>query len=271
MSLLIPHNQPLSECRLVARYDRFVADVEFDDGTVVRSHCVNPGRMEGLVRPGARAWVSPAPKGSTRKLRWTLELLELDGSYVGANTQVPNRIAETLIRERQVPGLKRWRSLEREVRYGDNSRIDLLLRGATDHLVEVKNCHLVYPDRRAYFPDSVSARATRHLQELVREVGEGKRASVLFVLQRTDGIAIRPSRAHDPAFADAALEAAEAGVRFRAVRVDPTPQGFRFDGTLPVDLSDYDLAKPNAYRSQLDAWSGWKRRGPVPSKAGSAR
>ena len=263
MSLLIPHTQALRECHLVARYDRFIADVEFDDGRIVKSHCVNPGRMEGLVRPGARAWVSPAPEGSKRKLRWTLELLELDGQYVGANTQVPNHIAEALIRERLVPGMKRWRSLEREVRYGENSRIDLLLRGATDHLVEVKNCHLVYPDQRAYFPDSVSARAAKHLHELSREVVAGKRASVLFVLQRTDGIALRPSRVHDPDFADAARQAAAAGVRFRAVRVDPTPEGYRFDGTLPVDLADYDLAKAAAFRSELDAWSGWKRRGPV--------
>jgi len=260
---VIPHERPLRECRLVARFDRFVADVEFDDGSIVKSHCVNPGRMEGLVRPGVRAWVSPAPEGSKRKLRWTLELLEVDGRCVGANTQAPNRIAEALIRERLVPGLKRWRSLEREVRYGENSRIDLLLRGATDHLVEVKNCHLVYPDRRAYFPDSVSARATRHLQELAREVAAGRRASVLFILQRTDATALRPSRVHDPDFADAARDAARAGVRFRAVRIDPSPEGFRFDATLPVDLSDYNLEGPARYRSELDAWSGWKRRGPV--------
>jgi sugar fermentation stimulation protein A len=263
MSLLIPHSQPLQECRLVARYDRFIADVEFDDGRIEKSHCVNPGRMEGLVRPGARAWVSAAPEGSKRKLQWTLELLELDGRYIGANTQVPNRIAEILVRERLIPGLKRWRSLEREVRYGENSRIDLLLRGKTDHLVEVKNCHLVYPDQRAYFPDSVSARATKHLQELAQETAAGKRATVLFVLQRTDGVALRPSRVHDPDFAAAARAAAEAGVRFRAVRVDPTPEGFRFDGTLPVDLADYDLTTPAAYRSKLAAWSGWKRRGPA--------
>jgi sugar fermentation stimulation protein A len=264
MSLLIPHPRPLSECRLVARYDRFIADVEFDDGRIVKSHCVNPGRMEGLVRPGARAWVSPAPESSKRKLKWTLELLEIDGRYVGANTQIPNHLAEALIRARLVPGMKRWRSLEREVRYGENSRIDLLLRGATDHLVEVKNCHLVYPDKRAYFPDSVSARAARHLHELAREVEAGRRASVLFVLQRTDGVALRPSRLHDPDFADAARQAADAGVRFRAVRIDPRPDGFEFAGTLPVDLGDYDLDAPARYRSTLDDWSGWKRRGPVP-------
>ncbi|MCH2100205.1 MAG: DNA/RNA nuclease SfsA, partial [Pseudomonadales bacterium] len=138
--MLIPHLQSLRRATFVQRYDRFVADVELD-GTVVKTHCVNPGRMEGLVRPGAPVWISPAPEGSKRKLRWTLELMELEGRYVGANTVVPNRIAEALVRARLIPGLKRWQSLETEVRYGERSRIDLLLRSGTqDHLVEVKNC-----------------------------------------------------------------------------------------------------------------------------------
>ncbi|MEE4361207.1 MAG: DNA/RNA nuclease SfsA [Pseudomonadales bacterium] len=262
--MLIPHLQPLHPCRLVARYDRFIADVAFDDGTVVSTHCVNPGRMEGLVVPGARAWVSAVPPESTRKLRWTLELLELEGRYIGANTVVPNRIAEILVRAKVIPGLKRWRSVEREVRYGERSRIDLMLRGTgPDHLVEVKNCHLVYPDRCAYFPDSVSVRAAGHLRELAAQVREGCKATVLFVLQRTDGPRLRPSRLHDPDFADAALEAEAAGVCFRAAQVDPTPEGYRFLGMIPVDLRPYDAAALAPWREALAPRSGWKRRGPV--------
>lgn len=263
MSLLIPHPSPLQEVRLVQRYDRFIADVEFEDGSIDRAHCVNPGRMEGLVRPGIRGWVSPAPEGRKRKLRWTLELLELDHGIVGANTVVPNRIAETLVRERLIPGLKRWRSLEREVRYGENSRIDLMLRGAVDHLVEVKNCHLVYPDQRAYFPDSVSERATKHLRELTAHVAMGYRATVLFILQRTDGRSLRPSQLHDPTFSDAAREAGEAGVRFRAARVDASPDGYRFQRMIPVDLSPYDPAPLAKWRDALTPHSGWRRRGKV--------
>ena len=261
--MLIPHAAPLRRGTFVQRYDRFVADVELD-GEIVKTHCVNPGRMEGLVRPGAPAWVSPAPAGSKRKLRWTLELLELDGRYVGANTLVPNRIAEAFVRARLIPGLRRWTSLRTEVRYGARSRIDLLLEGGgPDHLVEVKNCHLVYPDDRAYFPDSVSERAAGHLRELAAHAERGWRATVLFVLQRTDGRALRPSRLHDPAFADAAQAAAAAGVRFRAVQVDPTPAGHRFVRTLPVDLKPYDPARLTPFREALAASSGWKRRGPV--------
>jgi sugar fermentation stimulation protein A len=260
MSCLIEHAAPLSEGRLVDRYNRFIADVELGDGRVVSAHCVNPGRMEGLVRPGARAWISPAPEGSKRKLRWTLEILEIDGRYVGANTVVPNRIAETLVRERLIPGLKRWRALQREVPYGERSRIDLMLRGATDHLVEVKNCHLVYPDGRAYFPDSVSVRAAGHLRELAAQVRAGLKATVLFVVQRTDARSLRPSRLHDPDFADAAEEARQAGVRFRAARVDPTAEGYRFERMIPVDLGAYDHETLEPYRAALATHSGWRRR-----------
>jgi sugar fermentation stimulation protein A len=259
--VLIPHATPLQPARFRQRYDRFIADVELEDGRLVSAHCVNPGRMEGLVRPGAPVWVSPAPEGSKRKLKWTLELMELDGRMVGANTVVPNRIAEELVRNRLIPGLRRWRELAREVPYGEGSRIDILLRGARDHLVEVKNCHLVYPDRRAYFPDSVSARAAKHLHELTREVREGRRATVLFVLQRTDGRSLRPSQLHDPAFAAAARKAAEAGVQFRAARIDPQPEGFRFQRMIPVDLAPYDETSLQGFQEQLAPWSGWRRRG----------
>jgi sugar fermentation stimulation protein A len=175
---------------------------------------------------------------------------------------VPNRLAEALVRARLIPGLKRFRELRREVRYGERSRIDLMLTsGTTEHLVEVKNCHLVYPDRCAYFPDSVSERAAGHLRELAREVQRGRKATVLFVLQRPDGLRLRPSRLHDPAFAEAAAEAAAAGVSFRAARVHTQPHGFEFTGLIPVDLGDYDAAALEGFRAELEPASGWKRRG----------
>jgi sugar fermentation stimulation protein A len=260
-TLLIPHHRPLLEGRLLARYDRFIVAVDLGSETI-EAHCVNPGRMEGLVKAGARAWVSPAPPDSRRKLRYTLELLEIDGQIIGANTVTPNALAETLVRERLIPGLKRFRSLRREVRYGEKSRIDLMLEiGQRQHLVEVKNCHLVYPDGGAYFPDSVSDRAAGHLRELARECAAGNRATVLFMLQRTDARFLRPSRLHDPAFAAATEEAATAGVRFRAACVEPTLEGFVFRGMVPVDLKPYDPSKLAPFREVLLPDSGWRRRG----------
>jgi len=103
----VPHPAPLIEGRLVARYDRFIAEVRLADGRRARCHCVNPGRMEGLIRPGARVWISRAPPSRRRKLRYTWELVELlDGRVVGANTLAPNRLAGALLAARALPGFR---------------------------------------------------------------------------------------------------------------------------------------------------------------------
>jgi len=125
----------------------------------------------------------------------------------------------------------------------------------------VKNCHLVYPDGGAYFPDSVSVRAAGHLRELATVVAAGDRASVLFTVQREDARFLRPSRLHDPAFAAAATEAAAAGVRFRALTIAPRPDGFHFLGALPVRLGPYATEPLEAFREALLPFSGWRRRG----------
>jgi sugar fermentation stimulation protein A len=261
--VLIPHPRELRAARFLARYDRFIARVELD-GREVDAHCVNPGRMEGLVIPGARAWVSTVPADSKRKLRYTLEMMEIDGVLVGVNTQLPNALAETLIRAGRIPGLKRFRGLQREVRYGEKSRIDLLLEDARGlHYVEVKNCHLVYPDGGAYFPDSVSARAAGHLEELIHCVEGGHRATVLHTVQRGDGRFVRPSDLHDPVYAATARRAGKAGVRFRAVCLAPGLDGFTFLGTLAVRLGRYRLETLVPYRDALAPHSGWQRRGKI--------
>jgi sugar fermentation stimulation protein A len=267
---LLQPRAPLLEARFTARFDRFIAELTLADGQTIRAHCVNPGRMEGLVVPGARAWVSKVPEDSKRKLRYTLELLEVEGRVIGANTVVPNWLAEQLLLAGVIPGLRRFRSLRAEVPYGTKSRIDFWLETATGpHLVEVKNCHLVYPDGRAYFPDSVSARATEHLEALMDVVEDGAKATVLFVIQRDDANALRPSDLHDPRFAETARIAATRGVNFKAVALAPDPGGWTVLGPRAVDLKPYDAQKLAPYRAAFDAHSGWQR-GPRAPKAPAA-
>lgn len=215
--------------------------------------------MEGQVRPGARAWVSPVPAASKRKLRYTWELVEEDGRIVGANTAAPNRIVAELLAARVLPGLKRFRELRSEVAYAERSRVDFLLEGAQPHYVEVKNCHLRYADARGYFPDSVSARATHHLQALSEVVAAGAKATVLFTIQRTDIEAIRPSILHDPQFAAAAREAAAAGVRFRAVTIAATEHALEVMREIPVELEPYSTEAHTRWQAEKLPYSGWRR------------
>ena len=260
--LLVPHEAPLWGATLLRRRDRFLADARLDNGEEVVAHCVNPGAMEGLVVPGSRIWLLPAPPhNKKRKLRWTWELSEdEDGLLIGANTGRPNQLVAAALEARWLSPFRRWTELQSERKYGERSRIDfwMKLRGR-EHFLEVKNCHLVYPDRCGYFPDSVSARAAKHLEELSLVSERGDDASVLFIVQRGDARRVRPSALHDPTFFEAARAASKAGVRFFALRVQPRLDGYLLERRIPVDLEAYDTSEHLKWRETRRLTSGWQR------------
>lgn len=204
---------PLTHGQLVSRYKRFFADVRLDDGTAITAHCPNPGAMLGLNTPGLGCWVSRSddPK---RKLAWTLELVEADGGLVGINTLLPNRLVAEALAADAIPELTGYATHRREVKYGENSRVDFLLTDPERSAcwLEIKNCHLSRTPGLAEFPDCVAARSTKHLRELEAMVAAGDRAVALFVVQRTDCGAFSACAELDPAFAAALTRTADAGV-----------------------------------------------------------
>ena len=210
-------SKPLRPGRLIQRYKRFLADLELDDGRTVTAHCPNPGSMMGLKRPGSRAWVSEHDD-TKRKLKFTLELIEADGGLVAINTMNPNKIAKDAVEYGEIACLRGYERIRREVKYGANSRIDLLLedKSRPPAYVEVKNCHLMRTPGLAEFPDSVTTRGAKHLGELSNMVADGARAVQLFIVQRSDCQILSPARDLDPAYADALDAAAGAGVEILA-------------------------------------------------------
>lgn len=256
LPITIPRAEPLLEGRLQRRYKRFLADVELADGRVVTAHCANTGAMEGLTEPGLRVWLSPADNPK-RKLRYTWELAKVEGRIYGTNTAEPNRIVQHCLERGALPWLGKFDEMKAEKTYGERSRADFWLRrGRRETYVEVKNCHLLYPDRRAYFPDSVSARATRHLDELAAVAGKPKmRAWVLFTCQMPGVQAVRPSDVHDPEFAARARQVRDAGVRFSALEIVHTPEEIRVTRRVPVDLTTYGLERVERWREEGRAGS----------------
>lgn len=245
----IPRPEPLIEGVLRRRYKRFLADVELAGGEVVTAHCVNTGAMEGLTTPGNRVWLSRA-NNPKRKLAFTWELVQADGILFGANTGFPNRLMRRLLEEQRVPWLSHFTEVRPERPYGESSRVDFWLRGRRGELyLEVKNCHLLYPDRRAYFPDSVSARATSHLRELAAVLAPKVRAEVLFVCQMPGVKEVRPSDVHDPTFAATAREVKAQGVRFSALQVEHTPDEILIRRRIPVSLREYGTQRVERWRS----------------------
>jgi sugar fermentation stimulation protein A len=258
----------LIEAKLIRRYHRFLADVELANGEVVVAHCVNSGRMEGLVVKGARVWLTKNKPGG--KLTHTWQMIELDGVKIGANTALPNPLVQSMLRgqyaedgapKNPTPWFAKAKRLQFEVAYGAHSRVDAVLHedDGKMNLVEVKNVHLVYPDGGAYFPDSVSERATKHMRELTALAREGERATVLFVIQHPSAKFVRPSDVHDPEFAKAAREAGAAGVKILALVFEPTDAGLTFAREIPVDLAEYDTAEAKAWMEALKSTTGWER------------
>src|SRR6185437_5289074 len=172
---------PLLPGQLVRRYKRFLAYVELEGG-VETVHCANPGSMMGLAEPGSPVWLSRSANPA-RKLPLTWELVETaGGALVGVNTGYANRLAEEALSRGLIPALAGYQAWRREVAYGAASRIDFLLTGPDRPLcyVEVKSVTLAR-DGVAEFPDSVTARGSRHLKELVEMRRQGARSVMLFL------------------------------------------------------------------------------------------
>ncbi|WP_109316794.1 DNA/RNA nuclease SfsA [Pseudovibrio ascidiaceicola] len=210
---------PLVTGRLIKRYKRFLADVTLDDGGAeITAHCANSGSMMGLKDPGIKVWLTPNddPK---RKLKYSWEMLEIDGAMVGINTSRPNGLVEEAIEAGRIPELVGYEKLRREVKYGKNSRIDILLEGEGDKrtYVEVKNVTLARENGIAEFPDAVTARGAKHLDELADMVREGHRSAMVFLIQRDDCDALVLARDIDPKYGEAFDAAVKAGVEVYAI------------------------------------------------------
>ncbi len=225
---------PLIRGRLVRRYKRFLSDHELDDGSLVTAHCANPGAMTGLAEPGMEVWLSPA-RNPARKLRYSWELVRVGDGLVGINTAHPNAIVAEAIEAGRIPELAGYDSLRREVRYGKNSRIDLLLEGGgrPPCYVEVKNVHL-RRDRLAEFPDAVTARGAKHLAELANVVADGGRAVMLYLVQREDCPGFAIAEDIDPTYAEELTRALAAGVEAICFCCKLTTDSVTLDRALPI-------------------------------------
>lgn len=203
---------PLIRGRLIRRYKRFLSDIELDTGEAVTAHVANPGAMTGLAEPGLEVWLSHSDNPK-RKLAYSWELVRVGRHLVGVNASLPNRLVEEALQAGKIGELADYGTVRREVRLGRNSRIDFLLQedGRPDCWLEIKNVHLKRGPL-AQFPDSVTARGTKHLNELMDVVAQGARAMMLYVVQRADCRAFSVAADIDPAYAGALAEAKRKGV-----------------------------------------------------------
>ncbi len=230
---------PLIPAILVRRYKRFLADVVLPSGEQITAHVANPGAMTGLAAPGARVWLSKSDD-PRRKLAYAWELVEADfgsgSELAGVNTALPNRLVAEAIAEGRIPECAGYAQPRREVSYGKSSRVDFHLhcpqRGAC--YLEVKNVHLMRTAGRAEFPDCVTARGARHMDELANVARAGSRGVLLFVIQIGSATAFSLARDIDPDYAAAFERARHAGVEALAYLTRITREEIALGPRIPI-------------------------------------
>ncbi|ETX30443.1 DNA/RNA nuclease SfsA [Roseivivax isoporae] len=230
---------PLVPAVLLRRYKRFLADVRLEDGREVTAHVANPGSMLGLAEPGTAVWLEPNDD-PRRKLGFAWKLSALpDGHFVGVDTGLPNRLVRAALEAGSVPGLEAYCTVLPERRYGERSRVDFLLQqeGLRDAWVEVKSVTLSRSAGVAEFPDSVTARGARHLDELAAVAARGDRAVMLFVVQRTDARQVTLAADIDPTYTERFRAARAAGVETVALGCRLSPEGATLADSLPFTIS----------------------------------
>ena len=233
--------EPLVAGRLVRRYQRFFAEAELDDGRLVVAHCPNPGSMKGCTEDGARVWLRPCA-GAGRRLSWSWELAEVDGGFVVVNTTRANRVVAEALASGAIAELAGYDRVTAEPAGGEGTRFDFLLERTTPGdsprrcWLEVKSATMDTGGGVTAFPDSVTMRGTRHLEELAARARRGSRAALLFCASRSDTQVVRPADEIDEIYGDALRRAVRAGVEVLAYRCDISTLGITLGTRVSVDL-----------------------------------
>ena len=227
---------PLQRGSLLKRYKRFLADVTLDTGEFVTAACPNTGAMLGLTTPGSTVYLSRSDS-STRKYPHTLEMIERPGfGLIGINTSHPNNLFDEALRNNLLFSLSQYSTIRREVKYGVNSRIDLLLQGdgLPDCYIEVKNVTLYRRPHHAEFPDCVTERGTKHLHELASMVRLGHRAIMAYVIQGGAPHDFALTADLDAKYVQAFQSAAAMGVEAMALTCHVSPDRIAIEGMVPI-------------------------------------
>lgn len=221
---------------LVKRYKRFLADIILDDGSFITAHCPNSGSMKTCSEPGMKVWVSES-SNPKRKLPYTWEMIEMPTSMVGVNAILPNTLVKKAVSLGQIPEISGYSEIIPEITTSDGTRLDLCLRSkdCKPCYIEIKNSTYVEKGH-ACFPDAVTVRGKKHVEELERLAKEGFRSIIFFIIQRMDAERFSPADHIDPAYGKSLRKALDNGVEILAYDTLIDLHGINVRRSIPVIL-----------------------------------
>ena len=197
---------------LIKRYKRFLIDIKYKN-KIITAHCPNSGSMMGLLDRGNKAWfsLSDNPK---RKLKYTLEMIEVKNKKVGINTQLANKIVLEALKHKKINSLNKFNHIKTESKFSDGTRFDFLLSNDKEKcFLEVKNVTLLRENKIAEFPDAITSRGTRHLNELCNAKKKGYQSYILYLIQRENCDSFKIARDIDEEYKIAYEKALKSGVK----------------------------------------------------------
>ncbi len=171
--------------QLIKRYKRFFVDIKIKN-KIVTAHCPNTGSMYGLLTKGNKVWISKS-NNPNRKLKYTLEIIEDKKSKVGINTQSTNKIVLHALQNNLIKELEHITEIKPEAKFGLNTRFDFLLYTKKfKAFIEVKNVTLSRKKGLAEFPDAITFRGLKHINELIKASKKNYKIFILYLIQRED-------------------------------------------------------------------------------------
>ena len=218
----------------VKRYKRFFVDVIIDK-KIVTAHCPNTGSMQGLLIKNNKVWLTKSndPK---RKLKYTLQIIESNGSKVGVNTHLTNKIVLDALKNNKIKNFKAI-EIKTEVKFGDNTRFDFLITESNSKkFIEVKNVTLSRTDKLAEFPDAVTSRGAKHIDELIKAKNKGYDVYLMFVIQRDDCDQFSIARDIDPKYADLLSDAIKKKLNILCYDCKFSPKGIKLNKQIKIKI-----------------------------------
>ena len=219
----------------IKRYKRFFADIKIDKETIT-AYCPNTGSLSGLLNEGADVLLSIV-KNPNAKLKYRLEAIKYGKIFVGVNTSLPNNIVYEAISSKKILKSMKYINLKKEVKYGANSRIDILAENKENlkTYIEIKSVTLSRSKNLAEFPDSVTLRGSKHLIELSNKSNEGHSCYMIYLIQRSDVNKFSIAKDIDPEYYKNSLHAKKSGVKFLAFKCDVNFTGIEITKEIKIN------------------------------------
>ena len=219
----------------VKRYKRFFVDIKIKN-QVITAHCPNTGSMYGLLKKGNKVWISKS-NNPNRKLKYTLEIIENNKSKVGVNTHSSNKIVHDALKNNLIDEFKNLLEIKPETKFGTNTRFDfLVLKKKDKSFIEVKNVTLCRKKEIAEFPDAVTSRGLKHINELIKASKKNYKIYILYLIQRDDCKSFTIAKDIDPNYANALTKAVKKKLNILCYDCKFSTKGIKLNKKVKIKL-----------------------------------